>query len=135
MSGGAQYSAVVTNGVTSVGRQDLTPLGPYAWVDLSGNIDYPGESACSVGISSRGNDLLVQVLTSDGEVWQTLCTTPGALLLCVAPWVQQTTPPSLLVSPEEVNDPTRIGEPLRRAGFGAAAIRAEKATSHRVSRA
>ncbi|MFF0723442.1 hypothetical protein [Streptomyces sp. NPDC004134] len=94
-----QFSAVISGGVTSVGRQDLTPtVGDFVWNDLSDNTDYPA-NACSVGITTQGNDLWVQVLTTDGQVWQTHCDVPGTTLTCDEAWIQQTTPPSLMSAP------------------------------------
>ncbi len=86
---------MITGGVTSVGRQDLLPtMGAYTWVNLSGNTNYPGPSVCGVGVSTQGNDLWVQVLTTGGQVWQTHCNVPGTTLTCTEAWVQQKPPPT-----------------------------------------
>ncbi|MDH6224396.1 MULTISPECIES: collagen-like protein [Streptomyces] len=95
-----QFSAVISGGLTSVGRQDLTPtVGPFTWVDLSDNPGYPGPSSCGVGISTQGNDLWVQVLTTGGQIWQTHCALEGTTLTCTEAWLPQTVPPTLRSAP------------------------------------
>ncbi|MEU3555358.1 hypothetical protein [Streptomyces fragilis] len=99
-----QFSAVISGGVTFVGRQDLTPtVGPFTWVDLSDNPGYPGPTSCGVGVSTHGNDLWVQVLTSGGQIWQTHCSLEGMTLACTEAWVSQTVPPALRSAPAPRN--------------------------------
>lgn len=99
---------MISGGITSVGRQDLLPeMGPYTWVNLSGNTDYPGPSVCGVGVSTQGNDLWVQVLTTGGQVWQTHCNVQGMTLTCTEAWVQQTPLPTTLSAPDPRNGPVK----------------------------
>jgi hypothetical protein len=108
---------VISGGVTYVGRQDLLPtMSPYTWVNLSSNDNYPGPSVCGVGVSTQGNDLWVQVLTTGGQVWQTHCNVPGTTLTCTGAWVQQKTPSTTLSAPNPRNGSVPGNGPNRRTG-------------------
>ncbi|MFF9852761.1 hypothetical protein [Streptomyces litmocidini] len=67
---------MISNGITYAGiRQNRPTVGPFTWYDLTdgdpGN-SYPA-NACSVSVSSHANDVSIQVLTTDGRVYETVC--------------------------------------------------------------
>ncbi|MFC9844097.1 hypothetical protein ACFWFF_10640 [Streptomyces sp. NPDC060223] len=59
------------------GRRDNQPdLGDYAWTDLSDNGNYP-DNVCGISISAQGNDSSIKVVTTEGDIWETLGDTNG----------------------------------------------------------
>ncbi|WP_037676381.1 hypothetical protein [Streptomyces globisporus] len=71
-------------------------MGTFTWYDLTDgdpNNSYP-TNACSVSVSSHANDVSIQVLTTDGEVYETVCSVNNSTdtLTCDEVW-------TLLASP------------------------------------
>ncbi|MEU0086863.1 hypothetical protein [Streptomyces sp. NPDC006274] len=95
-----EYKAVLHDGVACAGVRDLRPdVGDVIWYDLTDGAgsNFP-EGACSISIGSQSNAegaVSIEVLTTDGEVWETVCSrNPGnpITLTCDSPWVMLTTP-------------------------------------------
>ncbi|MFI8370371.1 hypothetical protein [Streptomyces sp. NPDC085466] len=96
---------MLSDGVTYAGIRDLTPnVTPFIWYDLTDPTLHPGypSNACAVSVASQANNVSVQVLTENGEVWETRCEivpgTPDALdcvgepMDDIGPWFELTTP-------------------------------------------
>ncbi|MEU3156277.1 hypothetical protein ACPCAJ_25545 [Streptomyces griseoincarnatus] len=71
--------ATTFDGVTAVGIRDTRPsVTPFIFYDLSADASYP-DNACAVSIASQANSVSVQVLTTDGELYETQCdVVPGS---------------------------------------------------------
>ncbi|MDX2563887.1 hypothetical protein PV371_30155 [Streptomyces sp. TX20-6-3] len=100
-----EVKAVLSDEVTYVGIRDLIPtVTQFIWYDLTDPTDHPGypANACAVSVASQANNVSVQVLTENGEVWETRCAiVPGTpdSLDCIGtptdnlgPWTELTTP-------------------------------------------
>jgi hypothetical protein len=88
---------VISDGITYAGiRRNRPTVGTFTWYDLTDgdpNNSYP-TNACSVSVSSHANDVSIQVLTTDGEVYETVCSVNNSTdtLTCDEVW-------TLLASP------------------------------------
>ncbi|MEU3094176.1 hypothetical protein ABZ690_04935 [Streptomyces sp. NPDC006967] len=75
--------------MTAVGIRDLRPsVTPFIFYDLTADESYP-DNACAVSVASQANSVSVQVLTTDGDLYETQCDiVPGALstLDCTGVW-------------------------------------------------
>ncbi|MFE4048916.1 hypothetical protein [Streptomyces sp. YIM B13518] len=65
--------ATTANGVTAVGIRDTQPnVTPFIFYDLTADPSYP-ENACAVSVASQANLVSVQVITTDGDLYETQC--------------------------------------------------------------
>ncbi|WP_327324420.1 hypothetical protein OG735_19190 [Streptomyces sp. NBC_01210] len=75
--GQTQVFAAVNDGTIWVGARGLTPqVDPFDWTDITTLGDPPVtiEGACDATIDERTpNQVFVEVITTSGEVWETLC--------------------------------------------------------------
>ncbi|MFJ3922411.1 hypothetical protein [Streptomyces sp. NPDC090022] len=111
---GHEVKSVLTGGRTYVGLRELSPTTNWIWYDLTdtespdGRPTYP-RSACATAVSAADGIVHVEVLTREGEVWETLCrintTTNPDSLTCNEQW-------SRLPSQPDPGDPP----PLARFG-------------------
>ncbi|MFB9552733.1 hypothetical protein [Streptomyces roseoviridis] len=82
-----------------VGRAP-SPGALIVWQDLTNavgtmadpaNPGFPG-NACGVAFADQGMTAFVKIVTTTGQVWQTMGNTAGANFIWNQPWFQQTTP-------------------------------------------
>ncbi|MEV4679238.1 hypothetical protein [Streptomyces kurssanovii] len=99
-SNAVEYKAVLHDDVAYAGVRDLQPdVGDFIWYDLTdgAGANFP-DGACSISVGSQSNAegaVSIEVLTLDGEVWETVCSqNPGnpVTLTCNSPWVMLETP-------------------------------------------
>lgn len=94
-----EVKAITYDGYTAVGIRDLQPeVTPFTFYDLTTDESYP-DNACAVSVASQANLVSVEVLTTDGVLYETPCTiNPGSpdALTCSGVWT-----------------PTEIEEPLK----------------------
>ncbi|WP_079168955.1 hypothetical protein [Streptomyces sp. CC210A] len=73
-----KYKAVLTpDGTAWAGVYDFDAPNPdepaYTWYDLTdGAVGYP-ENPCGISIAETMNDVIVEVVTTEGEVYETSC--------------------------------------------------------------
>ncbi len=107
-----EQKAALVDGTAYVGIRDLrSQITPFVWQDLTDPAIHPGypPRACAISIAEHNNLVSVEVLTLDGEVYETRCEVdpsggnqdPGVnfALDCVGtptddigPWFQLTSP-------------------------------------------
>lgn len=98
-----EVKAVLSDGVAYAGIRDLTPAPtPWLWYDLTDTETSFPETACSISVAAQTNaegGVSVQVLTTEGEVWEINCAIDqdprpevGFVLDCDDAWVQRVTP-------------------------------------------
>ncbi|MCH0538187.1 hypothetical protein I3F58_01145 [Streptomyces sp. MUM 203J] len=92
-----EVKAVLSDGITYAGIRALT--GPnvdrgYVWYDLTDDGEGYPMGACSVSIANQANGTSIQVLTTDGEVYETVCEVENSTdtLDCDEVWMQLETP-------------------------------------------
>jgi hypothetical protein len=99
-SNAVDLKAVLSDGMAYAGIRDLQPTpGDFTWYDLTDDGTGFPDGACSISIASQANDVSIQVLTTEGEVFETVCevdTAPGgeSVLTCDEVWEELTTPDS-----------------------------------------
>jgi hypothetical protein len=104
--GDAQETAASKNGKVLIGVQKLDPApspagSGFTWTDLSTHPGFPG-GACGVADVVHGKDLIIKMITSTGDVWETSCGINGAGDLdcnqrtggAANPWVKVATQPA-----------------------------------------
>ncbi|MFD7257362.1 hypothetical protein [Streptomyces sp. NPDC059874] len=93
------HSAALTNGIAYAGRATTTG-GVPVWQDIT-NADNPGfpfGKACGITFLGQGGDSYIQVVTTDGKVYQTHGDTNGNDFTWNERWTELTpapTPPAL----------------------------------------
>ncbi|MFF3323626.1 hypothetical protein [Streptomyces sp. NPDC002889] len=84
-----EWAAVLTGGIAYLGNRPANTTGNYGWNDLTEGPfgDSFPENACQIGIQIPSpNVVLIQVLTTNGEVQETRCAP------CQDQWVQLASP-------------------------------------------
>ncbi|MGP4115329.1 hypothetical protein ACTWP5_31085 [Streptomyces sp. 4N509B] len=112
-----ESKAVLTDGIAYAGIKNLTgEVGrEFTWYDLTDTPEggYPAD-ACSISIAELSHTVRIEVLTTDGEVYETVCIKgvgeDGADVLdCDGVWEPQSVPdpgdPDLVSSSEPLNGP------------------------------
>ncbi|WP_405978935.1 hypothetical protein [Streptomyces sp. NBC_00158] len=85
-----KYKAVLLpNGTALAGVYDFNANNPtqpaFTWYNLSGNSTGYPPNPCGITIAETGNDVIVEVVTTTGEIYETTCTVARGepdLLVC-----------------------------------------------------
>ncbi|MFR9675518.1 hypothetical protein [Streptomyces sp. TR02-1] len=92
-SASEEHLAALVDGQAFVGDRDLTPTPQnIVWQDVSGNGGYP-DGACDITIDEQGNTARVKVITTGGDVYETVCDVTGGDVACEEEWGQLASPP------------------------------------------
>ncbi|MFJ9829266.1 hypothetical protein ACIRSU_33550 [Streptomyces sp. NPDC101160] len=92
-----EVKGVISDGITYAGIRKIHPsVGEFTWYDLTDGDpkgSYP-TNACSVSVGDHANGTSIQVLTTTGKVYETVCTVnPNTdTLACDEVWTPLTSP-------------------------------------------
>lgn len=81
-----EHTVVIADGHAYAGAWDKKAKN-VVWQKLSDNKGYPAR-ACDVTLSEQRNNVWIKVITTDGQVHETSCVSPGKKLICAKPWTR-----------------------------------------------
>ncbi|MGY3202552.1 hypothetical protein [Streptomyces sp. TE5632] len=94
-AGGGAFYAATSGGVAYVG-DELSPLGPIDWDDLSDEGGDVPNGACGVSIdvgpTGQGSDIVIDVITTSGTVHTITCDRTGSVITGCGTWVERDAP-------------------------------------------
>ncbi|WP_143626297.1 hypothetical protein [Streptomyces viridosporus] len=94
-AGGGAFYAATSGGVAYVG-DELSPLGPIDWDDLSDEGGDVPVGACGVSIdvgpTGQGSDIVIDVITTAGTVHTITCDRTGSVITECGTWVERDAP-------------------------------------------
>lgn len=93
-AGGGAFYAATSDGIPYVG-DELSPLGPIDWDDLSDEGGDVPEGACGISIDvgpTDGSDIVIDVITTAGTVHTIVCERTGPVIDDCGTWEERDAP-------------------------------------------